>query len=373
MRLALVVTGGLHPSGRVQVVPLFLWLIERVSRTHDVHAFVLRHLDTPATYSLSGATIHDLGRPQGAWAQWRALGRAVRRHGPFDVIHGVWAQPAGVLTALLGRRLGLPSVVTCDSGEFAALPRIHYGLQLHPRGRAAARLVCRLATRVHVTTRFMETMAVGHGCTAVRIPLGVDLERIATPSPRPEGPPWNLVQVASLNSVKDQPTLLQAVAIARETLDVRLDLVGEDTLGGRIQDLAGASGLSNAVSFHGFVPHDEVAPFHRKAHLYVQSSLHEACGMAVLEAAAAGVPIVGTRVGLVSDLAPQGAVATPPGDPGALAAAIVRLVQNPEERAAIANIARHFAVSHDADWTARELMALYASLAADSTYQNSRR
>jgi glycosyltransferase involved in cell wall biosynthesis len=362
MRIALVVTGGLHPSGRQEVMPAWLWLIERLALVHEVHAFVLRHLPQATTYPLVGATVHDLGRPSGRWSQWQALRSALRATGSFDVIHGFWVDPNGLVAAIAGRRLSIPSVVTCDSGEFTALPGIAYGLQRTSRGRVAVALACRLATRVHVTTAFMESLARAHGYDVVRIPIGVDLSRVAAPGARPEGPPWRLLQVASLNPVKDQTTLLQAVAIARRSMDVRLDLVGEDTLDGHLQRAAAQLGIAGAISFHGFVPHDALAPFHRAAHLYVQSSLHEAAGAAVLEAAAAGVPVVGTRVGYVSDWDGRAAVAVSPGDPEALAKAILRSLANPAERTALADAARQFAVAHDVGWTANALSALYQSL-----------
>jgi hypothetical protein len=43
MRIALVVPGGVDRSGRERVIPILLWLIERLARRHTVHAFVLRH------------------------------------------------------------------------------------------------------------------------------------------------------------------------------------------------------------------------------------------------------------------------------------------------------------------------------------------
>ena len=365
MRIALVVTGGFHPSRREEVVPALLWLVERLARRHDVHVFAVRHLPQARTYPLVGAAIHDLGRPRGPWRQWRALGQALAADGPFDLVHGWWADPSGALAAVAARRLHIPSVVTCDSGEFVALPDIGYGLQHHARGRAAVRIVCRYATRVHVTTAFMEAAARRFATRVVRIPIGVAVDRLATPAPRLEGPPWRLLQVASLNAVKDQRTLLAALARARATLDVRLDLVGEDTLGGRLQDEAARLGLGSSVTFHGFLPHDALAPLHHRAHLYVQSSRHEAGGVAVLEAAAAGIPIVGTRVGHLSDLAPLGAAAVPPGDAVALASAIVTLLERPDHRAALARVAHEFAVTHDADRSSHALLELYDSLAAD--------
>lgn len=364
MRIALIVPGGLHPSGREQVVPAWLWLIERLAADHEVHAFALRHLTEPATYPLAGATIHDLGRPQGSWAQWRELQRALGSCGRFDVLHGYFAHPAGMLAAIAGRTLKTPTVVSCDSGEFVALADIGYGSQLRPGGRAAVAIACRLATRVHVTTRFMADQAkASAGVDTVRIPVGVDTSRVGVRPPLAEGPPWRLLQVASLNRVKDQSTLLTALRIVREKMDVRLDLVGEDTLGGVLQRQAEESGLADAVSFHGWRSHDALRPFHNAAHLYVQSSRHEGDGIAVLEACAVGVPIAGTAVGYVSDLAPRAAMAVPPGDPVALAAAVIRLLQNPTDRSSIADAAREFARSHDADWTSRKLLELYASIA----------
>ena len=43
MKIAIVVTGGLHPSGREQVVPSWLALFERLAKTHEIHAFALTH------------------------------------------------------------------------------------------------------------------------------------------------------------------------------------------------------------------------------------------------------------------------------------------------------------------------------------------
>ena len=134
MKIAIVVPGGLHPSGQEQVVPSWLALFERLARSHEIHAFALKHLEQPQSYSLRGFTVHDLGRPSAPFgltrrAQERALSRALDERGPFDLIHGFYADPAGQLAARAGRRLQIPSVVTCDSGEFVSIPSIKYGSQ----------------------------------------------------------------------------------------------------------------------------------------------------------------------------------------------------------------------------------------------------
>src|SRR5690349_8368439 len=158
MKIAIVVPGGLHPSGEQQVVPSWLALFERLAIEHDLHAFVLKHLPQAQTYRLRGFTVHDLGRPSAPFgfartAQERALTRALDANGPFDLIHGFFADPAGQLAARAGQRLHIPSVVTCDSGEFVSIPEIDYGSQRSARGRRAVDEACSLATRVHVCTK----------------------------------------------------------------------------------------------------------------------------------------------------------------------------------------------------------------------------
>src|SRR5438874_11340685 len=89
MRLAIVVPGGVDPSGRERVVPLLLWLVERLARRHDVHVFVLDYYPEPCSYELLGARVHDLGRVTGpiGFRRFRIEKRllaALRERGPFD-------------------------------------------------------------------------------------------------------------------------------------------------------------------------------------------------------------------------------------------------------------------------------------------------
>ena len=86
------------------------------------------------------------------------------------------------------------------------------------------------------------------------------------------------------------------------------------------------------MRFHGFKTHVELAPFYAAADIYVQSSLHEAAGVSVLEAAAAGVPVIGTRAGYVADWAPDRATAIDSVNADAMAGAIAALHRDPSSR-----------------------------------------
>ncbi len=370
MRIAVVVPGGLHPSGLEQVVPSWLALFERLARSHEIHAFALKHLAEAQTYSLLGFTVHDLGRPSSLpgltrWVQERELSRALEQYGPFDLIHGFYADPAGHLAARAGRRLRIPSLVTCDSGEFVSIPAINYGSQRTHRGRRAVLEACTLATKVHVCTSFMSALAATTGATATVIPLTSVTSRAATlPRPKNKDAPeaFRIVQVASLSRVKNQRLVIDALRIVRDKVDAHLDLVGEDTLSGELQTHASKIGVDAEVTFHGFLPQERVLEILSRADLYVQSSLHEAAGVSVLEAAAAGVPTLGTPAGYVADWSPTKALAFEDATPASLAGAIISLHADPDRRRSMAALAQEFSVAHDSIWCAAQFDQLYREL-----------
>jgi glycosyltransferase involved in cell wall biosynthesis len=367
VRIGLVVTGGVDRSLRERVVPGLLWLIERLARRHEMHVFALRHERTPSDYPLLGATVHDLGRVDGppGFRRFRMQGRlatAVARHGPFAVLHAYWGMPAGVVTTAVGPRLGVPTVVTLDSGELVALDDIGYGLQRRWHDRRAIAGVARRASRLTVATEYMARMRPLAGLHPSIVPLGIDVGAFPL-AVRRDGPPWRLLRVASINPVKDYETLLRATALLVERgPSVHLDIVGEDTLGGSMQRLATTLGLDARVTFHGFQPTDRLAAFYNRAHLHVVSSRHEAASVVTLEAACTGLPTVGTSVGYVADWSPDRAVAVPARNPGALADAIAALLADAPRRARMADTARAWALAHDADWTAGQFELLYREL-----------
>lgn len=368
MRIGLVVNGGVDRSGRERVTPSLLWLVQRLALRHDVQIFVLHYYPEPCSYPLLGATVHDLGRVDGLRGlrrvqQRRRLSAALEASGPLDVLHAYQGMPA-IVAAPIAAHLGVPLVVTLDSGEATAIDDIGYGLQRRWLDRRGIALAVRAAARVTVATWFMADMVRGRlGKLPDVVAIGVD-PSVFPPVARAEGPPWRLLRVASINDVKDYPTLLRALTVVLQPgLDVHLDIVGEDTMGGRVQALTRTLGLEARVTFHGFQPTDRLAAFYERAHLHVVSSRHEAAGVAILEAAAAGLATVGTAVGYVADWQLDRALAVPVQDPVALARAIADLLRDPARRDRLAAAAREWTLMHDADWTARQFEQIYADVA----------
>jgi glycosyltransferase involved in cell wall biosynthesis len=358
MRIAMIVPGGVDRSATHRVMPALLWLIERLAVRHTVHVVALAQYDAPCSYSLLGATVHNIGRV-GPMRRTSRVIRCLRDLGPFDVLHAFWATPSGLLAAAASRILHTSSVVSLWGGEHTALPAIGYGSQLRARSRMQTALALRLATKVTAPSRHRVALAERHGVAVEEVALGVPKHYFEDIQPTP-GRSWRLLHVASLNRVKDQSMLLHAMRhIADAEPGAHLDIVGEDTLDGELQRLATSLNLDGHVAFHGFKTAEQTRIFFRQAHAFLLSSQSEAGPLVVLEAAAHGVPTIGTRVGHVADLSPSAAVAVPVGDADALAAATIDLLTHNARRHAIGQAARSWAKAHDADWTAQAFEAIY--------------
>ncbi len=139
-----------------------------------------------------------------------------------------------------------------------------------------------------------------------------------------------------------------------------------DTLSGSMQHLAADLELTEIVRFHGFKPVDLIYPFYRQAHLFLQTSGHQSQGVAVCEATAAGVPTVGTSVGLVAELSPGAAWAVPVGDHEALAEGILTLLGDETQPRQLGKAAQAWAQEHNATWTAEAFEKIYVSLSQKS-------
>jgi glycosyltransferase involved in cell wall biosynthesis len=363
MRIAIILPGGVDRSGDHRVIPAFLALIARLSLQHDVQVVALRQETQAGEWSLAGARIHNIGVPRTGLRALRKV-RALHRASPFDVIHAFFSGTAGLVAALAGKYLGVPYLVHIAGGELVWLGDISYGGARTWHARLRERLVLRRAASVTAASAPIIESLLELGIAAQRVPLGVDLKSwpARTPMRRDARNPARVIHVASLNGVKDQATLMRALhALAQSGVSFELDLVGEDTLHGQVQDLAAQLGLAPRIRFRGFMTQKSLRPLVEAADLMVVSSRHEAGPLVFLEAAVAGVPTVGTAVGHIAEWAPHAALSVPVGDWAALAAGMGRILADEDLRIRMATEARMRAVEQDADYTARCFNRLYAA------------
>jgi glycosyltransferase involved in cell wall biosynthesis len=176
----------------------------------------------------------------------------------------------------------------------------------------------------------------------------------------------HILFLGRLGARKGVPELLAALGSRpMETLPWRATLAGD----GEVQHfaaMAARAGLRERIAFPGWVDSAQAARLMASADVLVLPSHHEALPMAVVEALAAGVPVLTTPVGVIGELLTDGqtALLVPPGDVPALTAALLRLVSDPALRTRIGEAGHAvFRAELDVAVTARQMLALYADAA----------
>lgn len=172
--------------------------------------------------------------------------------------------------------------------------------------------------------------------------------------------------VANLNPVKGHAVVLEAMAeIAKRRPSAILVLVGEGLLRTPLTAQAAALGITDRVRFAGRI--ESVPPLLPGFDAVVQASLGEGLPNSLLEAAAAARPIVATAVGGTPEIVLDGetGLLIPPGDPGALASAVERLIADPGFASRLGAAARErVAANFSMDRFVGEFADLYLELAA---------
>jgi glycosyltransferase involved in cell wall biosynthesis len=231
------------------------------------------------------------------------------------------------------------------------------GAYLTPMQRKVQRLICRFADCVLVNADAVKEWLTTEGydpSKIVVIPNGVELSRFNDP-PKPQqirrdlGVPENapiVMVVSRLTPKKGLEQFLEAAeVVAARFADVRFVIVGyanprEKAYEAALMRLADELGLAGRVVFTGL--RQDVPALLSVASVAVMPSLNEALSNVLLESMAAGAPMVATRVGGTPEAIEDGATGllVEPGDPAALAAAIGRLLSDPELAARLGRAAR---------------------------------
>jgi glycosyltransferase involved in cell wall biosynthesis len=203
------------------------------------------------------------------------------------------------------------------------------------------------------------------GCW-VAFPPFLDARRYtAAPRTGPRSSSPRLIAVAMMRrGDKLASYRLLAAALAMLTdLDWSLDIAGDGEARGEV--IAALAPFGSRVRWHGALDESAVPPALAASDLFVWPAVNEAFGMALLEAQASGLPAVagasGGVCGIVADR--ETGLLVPPGDPVAFAAALRRLIGDPDERAAMGATARaRVRRVHDLPAAAARLRAILAGL-----------
>jgi glycosyltransferase involved in cell wall biosynthesis len=285
----------------------------------------------------------------------------------FDVVH-THTSKAGILGRWAAFLRRVPAVVHTPHGH------VFHGYFSSLRSRVfreAERATARVTHRMVALTEGDLQDHLEEGIAPPErfaiIPSGVTLERYRRTAPpsRPEGV-VTLGFLARLVDVKGPLDLLEAMArLAARYPRVRLVMVGDGPLRPVVEERIRALDLQDRVDLLGRL--EDPVPALHGFDVFVMPSHNEGMGRAAVEAMAAGLPVVATRVGGLPDVVQDGltGLVIPPRDPEALAAALTRLLDDEALRARMGQAGLARAEEYSDKVMFERLEALYTEVLAE--------
>ena len=285
----------------------------------------------------------------------RGLVRRIRR---ADVVHVFTAAfwPFALTTTpavLIARAMGRPVVLNYRDGRAAD----HIGA-------APVRFVLKRATRLVFPSGFLRDLFRRFGFEGEVVPNVVDTERFRFRERVPLQPV--LLSCRLLEELYAVENTIRAFARVRARYpDARLIIIGDGDRRPSLEALVRDEGIGG-VAFHGAVPHSEVPDWFDRADILVNSSRIDNMPHSLIEAFAAGLPVVTTPAGGIPYVVEDGrnGIFVPVDDAGAMAAAVVRLLEDgPLARSLVAEGTRDVEALYS--WTAakRRWETVYRELA----------
>ena len=319
-----------------------------------------------------GREIRPWSDAQALWSLYRMM-RALRP----DIVHTHTAK-AGMLGRSAARLAGIRQVVHTYHGHVL---RGYFGAARTAFFRAVEKRLAR-TTRVLIAVSAavkddLVTLGIAPAERIRVIPLGLELEPLAGALPRGSlrgeagvaGDAPLIGIVGRLTAIKDVPTFLSAAAEIRAGIgEARFAVVGDGELRGALEAEAARRGLAGVVHFHGW--RYDMAPVYGDLDVVVNTSLNEGTPVALIEAMAAGRPVVATRVGGTPDLLGDGArgVLVAAGDAAAIASAVrAALRGDGAVQARIAAARAYVLAEHGVGRLVRDMDGLYREMLGQGT------
>lgn len=229
----------------------------------------------------------------------------------------------------------------------------------------------RITDALAVPTEFLQQVFAGRGQRAEIVPNILD-NALFQPAVTPVHQ-LHIVVTRNLEALYDNASALRAFALVQKQVpDARLTLAGEGPERSNLEQLARQLGISERVSFAGRLPREQVASLLQSARIVLNPSTADNSPNSLIEAMAAGVPIVSTAVGGVPQLcrANREALLVPAGAPEPMATALLRLHRDESLRANLvhAGLQRAAEFSWPAVWP--QLQHCYRAAIAQRSQRN---
>lgn len=257
--------------------------------------------------------------------------RLVRQWRPEFVVafFGVPSGPAGLLLRWI---YGIPYIVSLRGGDVPGFRSYDFALY-HKLISPVLHLVWRQAAAVVANSQGLRTLGrdFDNKVAIEIIPNGVESRQFAN-----RGRQWSRPKLLTVGRVvyqKGIDIMFKALA-ALPDMDWDLMIVGDGSARPNLEKQAESLGLTDRVDFVGWQDKDGLVDYYRRANLFVYTSRDEGMSNAVLEAMAAGLPVVATRIAGNEELVLEGETGAlvPSEDPEAVTAALMALIPDEAKR-----------------------------------------
>lgn len=274
------------------------------------------------------------------------------RQKKFHLLFAFWGYPAGFLATCLSKITGIPCSVYILGSDAAGISSIDFGIFHKPIPRKLALWTYNRASLLLAISEFQRTQLLNYGVkkSITIIPWGVETSLYKF-APTKREAVLHVIHVGHLTPVKDQTTLLKTLALVAKRYPVELRIFGVDCMNGAIQKLCSELGIEKSVQFLDMIPYHEMPGQYAWADIMLHTSLSEGQSMALTEAAACGVLLAGTQVGLLYDLGEDCGITVEVGNFEGLASKVLSTLDDPESWNGKIQRAKSWSEAHDLSWT----------------------
>ena len=292
-------------------------------------------------------------------AEFRASVHARRAFQP-DIVHAHWWFPNGLVGTWLSRMANKPLVTTLHGTDVRLARAVAFA-------RPGFRHVMQHSAAVTAVSRWLaaEAQEIVSAPAPVVAPMPVAAE-LFTPGGSRESK--RLLFVGKLNQQKGIEVLLHALSRIPDR-SIGLDIVGDGMDREKLQELARALELGDRVTWHGTVPQHALAEYYRRATALVVPSVGEGLGLVAVEAQLCETPVVAFQSGGLPDIVQHDrtGILVPEVDAGALAAALVSLLERDDRGTSLGAAGRlHALATFAPESVARRYADIYRTAIAAS-------
>jgi glycosyltransferase involved in cell wall biosynthesis len=355
-RIGVWIHGGIGSGNFSQGQPVIGQIVSRLSRYYEI--IVYSQLPPNKGFASKDFIVHSApSTVKSTWIRWTYLmivyfyNHIKKRH---QLTYAFWGYPAGVIAVLLGKLFQKPSIIHLQGGDSVSMPELKYGAFYTPLSKKLSSWAYSQCSLLIALTLFQKKIVESHGVRRKIevIPYGPDLTIFKINPEKIANNTYQFIHIGNHNLLKDQITLLRAFSVIASNLaNCRLKIIGHDALEGKLKNYSIQLGIEDKVDLIEQVPFSDIPKHLSTADVLLHTSIYEGQATVISEAAASGVLLAGTRVGLLSDLGDNYGIVVDIGDAENLAERVLKVLHDKDQIAKFINRSRDWAETHDHEWT----------------------